>query len=118
VPEALLNRAIIAGVAIGAGANNDQDIVIGGSSTLIAQVDMTGAATGDLTVSVLPFEADSTTIMPISMPVVQSVGPTLSAGHVYYYAQFDVTGLDKARLRINNANAGAQTITRASWKLQ
>jgi hypothetical protein len=99
------------------GQNGDARIWVGGDSTLVVEVDMTGAANGDLAVVANPYEADGTTIMPVALPVVQSVGPTLNGGHVYYYAQIDVTGVDQCRVRITNNNAGGQTITRASWRL-
>jgi hypothetical protein len=88
-----------------------------GDSTLVVEVDMTGGAVGDLTVAVNPYEADDATVMPIAVPQVQGVGPTLVGGHVYQYAQFDVTGIEYVRVRITNNNAGGQTITRASWRL-
>jgi len=112
-----LTRATTAGQAINAAANYDQDVMCVGDSTLVVEVDMTGGANGDVVLTVLPFESDNATVMPISLPPVSSVGPTLASGHVYYYAQFDVTALEKVRIRLNNANAGAQTITRMSWRL-
>jgi hypothetical protein len=118
VPDpTLLTRGNVLAAAIAAAGNNDTDILSGGDSTLAVEVEMTGAAVSDLTVSVQPYESDAATVMPVSMPVVQSVGPTVNAGKVYYYAQFDVTGVDKVRLRITNNNAGGQTINRASWRL-
>jgi hypothetical protein len=112
-----LTRATTAGQAIANGANFDQDIMCVGDSSLIVEVDMTGGASGDVVLTVLPFEADNATVMPITLPPVSSVGPTLNGGHVYYYAQFDVTGLEKVRVRLNNANVAPQTITRMNWRL-
>jgi hypothetical protein len=68
-------------------------------------------------VQVQPYEADNSTIMPIAMPPANSVGPTLSGGKVYYYAEFDVMALEKVRLRITNNNAGTKTLNSASWRL-
>jgi hypothetical protein len=113
----LLTRGKQAGVAIAPAANNDVDILCQGDSTLTVEVDMTGAATTDLTVQVLPFEADAATIMGVAIAPVTATGPSLSGGHVYYIAQFDVTAYDKVRIRITNNNVGAQTITRSSWRL-
>jgi hypothetical protein len=55
--------------------------------------------------------------MGLTLAPVTVSGPTFSGGHIFYTAQFDVSSYDKVRLRITNNNAGAQTITRASWKL-
>jgi hypothetical protein len=115
--EKLLDKGSQAGVSIGTGANNDTDILTQGVSTLVVQVDMTGGAAGDLTVQVLPFEIDAVTLMGVAIAPVTSTGPTLSGGHVYYTAQYDVTAYDKVRIRITNNNAGTQTITRSSWRL-
>lgn len=121
----LLNRGKITGQAI-AGGGGTYDMLgprgtalidCEGASTLIIEADMTGAANGDLAVQVNPYEVDQATIMPIAVPKVQDVGPTLNGGNVYYYGQFDVTGIDAVRVRLTNANVGAQTINRASWRL-
>ena len=118
MPDAqLLTRAIETAIAIGAGGIRNTDIYCQGDATLVVQVEMTGAAIGDLTVAVQPFEADNLTVAPISIPPVQFVGPTLNAGKVYYYAQYDIQALEKARIAITNNNAGAQTINRWSWRL-
>lgn len=118
VDAVALNKGSQAGVAIaGGGANNDTDILCVDRSTLVVQVDMTGAAVGDLGVQLNPYEADNATIMPVSIPPIRTIGPNLSGGHDYFYAEYDVSGLDKVRLRITNNNAGAQTITRSSWRL-
>lgn len=99
------------------GPGNTPIIQCEGVSTLVVQADMTGAANADLAVAVTPYEADGATISGVPVPVVQSQGPTLAAGHVYFYGQYDVTGVDAVRVRLTNANVGAQTITRASWRL-
>lgn len=113
----LLTRGKQAGAAIGPAANNDTDILCQGDSTLVVEVDMTGAAAGDLTVQVLPFEVDAVTLMGVAIAPVTSTGPTLAGGHVYYIAQFDVTAYEKVRFRITNNNVGAQAVTRANWRL-
>lgn len=118
MPEpALLTRGKVEGQAIANAGNYDFDVMCGGDSTLVVEVDMTATAAPDVTVAVQPYEADGATVMPVAVPKVQEVGPTLSGGHDYYYGQFDVTGIDRARVRITNNNAVPQTITRASWRL-
>jgi hypothetical protein len=116
VVGALLTRGKVAGQAIGAGGNYDTIIPCQGDSTLSIQVDMTGGALSDLMVQANPYEADIATVTPNAVPEVQT-DSDFSGGHVYYYGQFDVNGVDQVRLRITNNNAGAQTITRMSWRL-
>lgn len=117
MPDALLTRGSEVAQSILTTANRDTDIPCGGDTTLTVQVDMNGTASGDLAVSVFPFEADNATVAPIAIPVLRSTGPTLAAGKVYYYAQFDVQALERVRIRITNNNAGTQTINRWSWRL-
>lgn len=106
------------GTAIGAGATLGTDVACEGDSTLVVEVDMTGGAAGDLTVVVVPYEADNVTLMTgIVLPVVQANGPVLNAGAVRYYAQFDVTGVERARVNLTNNNVAGQTLTRSSWRL-
>jgi len=113
-----LTKGITTGQAINPASNYDQDIITQNWNTLVVEVDMTAGAAGDLVVSLFPFEGDNFTVMPIAIPPANSVGPSLSGGHDYYYGEFDVSSLDKARIRITNNNAGTQTINRWSWRLQ
>jgi len=113
--------------AIGAGGNydllgqaGDAKIWCGGDSTLVVEVDMSGTAPGDLVVVVTPYEADNVTPMDnIILPAVlaPATNPSLSGGRVYFYGQYDVTGLEMVRVRLTNNNAGGQTLN-ASWRLQ
>lgn len=115
--ETLLTRGKQAGASILTAGNNDTDILCQNDGTLTVEVDMTGAASGDLTVQLIPFEADAVTLMGIALAPVGATGPTFAAGRVTYTAQFDVTAYDKVRFRVTNNNAGTQTLTRASWRL-
>ena len=129
VDAALLTRGKVEGAAIGIGGTvdlpgqqNDARIWCGSDSTLVVEVDITGTADADLNVDVNPYEADNATIMAgggavMEIPPVLSMGPKVSGGHVFFYAQYDVTALEMVRVRIFNLNAGAQTVTRASWRL-
>lgn len=116
----LLTRGALqpAGTAIGAGATLTTDVMCEGDSTLILEVDMTGTAAGDLGITVVPYESDNATLMTgLNLPVVQSNGPALSGGAVRYYAQIDVTGVERVQVQVKNNNVGAQTLTRSSWRL-
>jgi hypothetical protein len=113
----LLSRGSQVGTAIGPAANNDTDVLCQGEDELIVEVAMTGSAIGDLVVTVLPFQSDNATLQVNQLPPMSSDGPDLAAGTVYFTARYDVTAYERVRIRINNANVGAQTISRASWRL-
>ena len=120
----LLTKGVVSAQAIGAGATYTMlgpeglpKINCEGDSTLVVQADMTGGAGTDLAVSVFPYVADGATLSGVALPIVGSTGPTLAGGHVYYYAQCDLSAVDAIQIQIKNNNAGGQTITRASWRL-
>lgn len=119
VDATALNRGKVEGQAIsGGGGTFTVDVPAARKATLTVQVDMTGAVAGDLTVAAQPYELDASTLLGLNLPVVGSTGPTAIGGtRVAFYAQYDVSGVDKVRLLITNNNAGAQTITRLSWIL-
>lgn len=118
VDATLLNRGLVTAQAItGAGGTYETDVPLSDASTLVVQVQMTGGADGDLGVSFRPFETDQATVVPLALDPVLVKGPTHVSAKVYYWAQFDVTALDKGRIRITNNNASGQTIDRLSWRL-
>lgn len=112
-----LNHGKRTAFSLGAGATDSDTIQCGGVSTLNVRVAQDAGASGDVTISILPFESDNTTIMPISVPPVSSVGPTLASGQTYFYAQYDVTAFSKIRFDVKNNNVGAQTVREKSWDL-
>jgi hypothetical protein len=115
-----LTRKTIANQNINAGATITLDVPCGGTDFVTVEVDMTAGAVGDLAVTVLPYEGDGLTLMPVTLPAVAGVGygSTLSGGHDYLLQQYNVQGIDKVQIQIKNNNVGAQTITRASWRTQ
>jgi hypothetical protein len=128
MPDAqLLTRGKIEGAAIGAGAttyfpgpSSSNIIHCEGDSELTINADMTAGAAGDLAITVEPIAADGVTPMVGALlPATNAptTNPSLSGGHAYFTATFDVSGFDAVRVGIKNNNAGGQTITRASWRL-
>lgn len=112
----LLTRGKASGAAIGGGGGTvDFFIETSGMSTLILEVDMSGAIAGDLGVQVNPVSEQGDEILPIAQPSVQSVGPTFSGGRVYFWASWDVQAQNRVRVRITNNNAGAQNVDYA-WR--
>lgn len=130
MPDAkLLTRGKQEGVSIATGVTvfldgqqeaGNPKIWCGGDATLVVEVDMTGGAVGDLAVVVQPYEADNATVQltPILPAMQPTTNPAFAGGHVYYTAQYDVQAFEMVRISVTNNNAGTQTITRASWRLQ
>lgn len=112
-----LNHGKRASFSLGAAGTDSDVIQCGGVSTLNVRVAQDAGAAGDITVSILPFESDNATIMPISVPPVTSVGPTLATGVTYFYAQYDVTAFSKVRFDLINNNVAAKTVREKSWDL-
>lgn len=115
-----LTRKTIAGQSIGTGATVAMDVPCGGTDFVTVEADMTGAASGDLGITVIPYEADGNTLMATTLPAVGGVGyaPTFVTNRVTAVQQYNVQGIDKVQVQLKNNNAGTQTITRASWRTQ
>lgn len=118
MPEAeTLNRNKGAAQSIAPAGNFDKLIETSDYATLVVEVDMSGAAPADLVVEVAPVSEVNDEVYPIVMPAVQSVSPSvLSGGRLYTWARYDVSAQQRVRLRIKNANAGAQAADWA-WRL-
>ena len=127
---AALNEGLITGQAMGAGVTydmigqnggTDPRIWVGGESELTVLVEMTGAAVGDLIVTVQPYSMDHATLIPMALPTLATqtpvTNPAFGSGKCTFAGVFDVSGYDMVKVSIKNNNAGAQTINRASWSL-
>jgi hypothetical protein len=92
-------------------------IDVSGTDEIVVMVEITGAVSGDLAVTVLPVEADNVTNLPnITVPAVQSQGPTFGGAKVSFFGRYDVSAMEYVRIAITNNNAGTQNIIRASWR--
>jgi hypothetical protein len=109
--EGKLTRGNVVGQSIGPAAVNTTDILCQGDSELTVMVDMNGAASGDLAVTVVPFETNA------PLTPIRSTGPTFGGSTVNFTGTYDVSGIDKARIAVKNNNVGAQTLNRMSWRL-
>jgi hypothetical protein len=108
----LLTRGTASAIPIGAGQTlTSKDVDVGGENEMSVGYEMTGGASADLTVTVVPFAADGVTPMAnITIPPQASNGPTFAGGVVQYTGTYDVSGYQKVRVQVKNNNAGAQTI--------
>src|SRR4249919_355778 len=117
MPDAeTLNRNKAAAQSIAAGGNLDKLIETSDYSVLVVEADMAGAAATDLVIEVAPVSEVNDEVYPIVMPPMQNVAPALSAGRIYTWARYDVSAQQRVRLRLKNANAGAQPCDYA-WRL-
>lgn len=116
--EALeLNRAKVEGTALGGGGGSTTvEVPAARKATLTVFANITGAADADLAVTVTPYDLGGTLINS-PLPVVTSAGPKFVGVSVTYYAQFDVSGVDRVQIKVVNNNAGAQALTRLSYVL-
>jgi hypothetical protein len=116
--ESLLTRAKIEAVSLATGVSTFMDAPVSDTDFVTVQADMTGAANGDLTITVVPFEADGNTLSGVALPPASGIGagPTFASGRVTALLQYNVQGIDKVRITFKNNNAGTQTLTRASWR--
>jgi hypothetical protein len=113
-----LNRAnITSGGSLGGGGGvYTTDVPAARKATLTLFVDMAGAADADLAVVATPYDLGGNLINS-PLPAVLSAGPKFAGGKVTYYAQFDVSGVDRVQIKVTNNNAGAQVLNRVSWVL-
>ena len=116
---AMLNTAVGKNVPINAGQTlTTKDLDVGGNNELSVYYEMTGGASSDLTIQVVPLKSDGVTPMSnITVPPVNSNGPTFGGGVVQYTAMYDVSAYKRVRITAKNSNAGAQTINEFSWRL-
>jgi hypothetical protein len=118
VVGALLTRGNVTPGAIGATTTINTDVDCAGDSKLTVLAEMTGAANGDLAVTVIPFESDNITPQNnTALAPVRSTGPTFGGGVVQFEGEFDVSGFSRVRIAIRNTTAGALNLNRASWRL-
>lgn len=101
---------VASAVAIATGVTDTYDVDVDEFDNISVLVSMSGAASGDLSVTVEPFATDGT-VLPIPLvPAVTASGPTFASPNVYYAAQFDVRGLLQVRITVKNNNAAGETI--------
>lgn len=95
------------------------DVDCAGDSELTIEVDMAGAANGDLAVTVVPYEGVDNTVLLVNapLPVIRSSGPTFGGASVSFQATYDVSGCAKCRIVVKNNNVAAEVLNRLSWRL-
>ena len=99
----------LAGTGIATGVTDNVDVDVSDYDLATVLVSMTGAATGDLTVAIFPFEEDLATPSIAPLPVTAGT-VTLTGGHVAQAIQVNCTGLKGIRIAVTNHNAGGETI--------
>ena len=117
MPDVLLNKQQLLATAMGTGTSQTQDVLVDGRETITVQADINGAANGDLTVVVTPYEEDGVTLATTVLTAIRSAGPTFVTSRVTFWGQYNVEGLSKVQVKVTNNNAGTQTLNRLSTKL-
>jgi hypothetical protein len=93
-------------LAIAGGVTLPMVIETGGFNELNLEVYMTGAADGDLIVSVFPISSTGV-VGGISLTPVSSSGPKYVAPNVSYIGLYDVTGHGRVQVTVKNNGGGA-----------
>jgi hypothetical protein len=107
----LLTKGRSTGTSIATGATFNTDVDTASENELSVLAELTGAAAGDLAVTVIPFKGDNVTpLTGITIPPTNSNGPTLIGGVVQYDALYDVSAYPKVRIAVKNNNAATQTL--------
>lgn len=100
----------LAGQAIGTGASQTVDIDVSDFDNICVIASQTGAAAGDITLTVFPIEQDGVTASIAPLTPAAAGTATLSGGHVAVVNQYDLRGLRGVRVSVKNNNAGGETI--------
>ena len=117
MPDVSLNKQQLLATAMGTGTSQTQDVLVDGRDTITVQANLNGAANGDLTVVVTPYEEDGVTLATTVLTALRSAGPTFVTSKVTFWGTYNVEGFSKVQVKVTNNNAGTQTLNRLSTKL-
>jgi hypothetical protein len=112
-----LDSDVKTGQSVASGASYTYDVEVSNSDWLEISATLTGAAIGDLAVTVQPYFGDNVTLESVVLTPVAAPANVFSGGVVSYYARYDVIGIGKVRIFAKNNNAGSQTLG-LSWRTQ
>jgi|SRR5215471_4364220 len=113
-----LESDIVSNPTLATAASQTIDVEVAGVARLTVLGDLTGAAIGDLAVTVQPYFGDNVTLEGVVLsPMYTPPANVLSGGHVSSYAEYDVTGLGRVRIFAKNNNAATQAL-KVSWRTQ
>lgn len=104
-------KRLLANTAINTGATQTVDVDVSDFDLATVIVEMTGAATTDLTVTIFPIESDGATPSHAGLPV--SAGTAVfdsGTGTVSQVIQVNTTGLKGIRVAVKNSNAANKVI--------
>lgn len=104
-----LGRFLV-GQAIATGATQSVIVDVSDFDNITVIASQTGAATGDITLTVQPVEEDGVTVIPAVLPAALAGTAVLSGGHVSVVNQYDLRGLRQVQINVKNNNAGAETV--------
>jgi len=105
-----LNRAQASGVSVLTTGSVVVPVEISPSAAeLTVNAELTGAANGDLAVTVNPI-LPSGAVSGVTLTALRSQGPTFGSGVVDYTGVYDVSGYTRVQVTLKNNNAGTQTL--------
>jgi hypothetical protein len=110
---------VVSNQALTTGSVFNYDAECTSTDWLVIEAELTGAASGDLSITVTPYEADGITLQSNTpLAPVSSAGPTFGGGVSQFLGKYDVLGIRRVRITAKNNNAGTQTLNRLSWRAQ
>ena len=113
-----LESDIVSNPTLAAAGTQNIDVEVAGVARLTILGDLTGAAIGDLAITVQPYFGDNVTLEAVVLsPMYTPPANVVAGGHVSSYAEYDVTGLGRVRILAKNNNVGAQAL-KVSWRTQ
>lgn len=119
MPDTALNKQQVAARSVTGGTFAAMDVDCSGRDTLTIQAQGQGAAVGDWTLAVIPYQGDGNTLQPVglALPSLRAGAPAFAGGKVNAWAQYDVQGFDKVQVRYSNTTGGALIADRISANL-
>jgi len=94
--------------SIATGASNTSPVETGGFDELGVEVRMTGAANGDLAVTVFPVDSTGA-VSGVALAPISSTGPTFASPNVYFFGTYDISTQGRVVVSVKNNNAATQT---------
>jgi hypothetical protein len=106
----MASSQLVSSAAIGAGGTQAVDFDTRRQSVLTVVWVLSGSSTpADLTPAVFPYAPNGTTVLGVDVPAEALTAPVVDSalGGVLAARRYDVSGIEKVRIRTTNNNAGA-----------
>jgi len=119
MPDVRGNKQEVVARSVTGGTFAAMDVDCSGRDLLTVQAQAAGAASGDWTLAVIPYQGDGSTLMPVgqALPQIRGAAPAFAAGKVTGWGQYDVQGFERVQVRYSNTTGGPLVADRVSATL-